>query len=174
MLSFIQCDIFSHEHCKSIYREISMQDDKEVLIGFPKRLLETLNGTRESLTEPDREIEPGEVDLGTLTNSIAQALYSLSVEVKGSLGKILPSPEDLLERGEPEEKLAKFADLEKLETQRRIVDGVLWEIIGEIFPKVRDVRVTAGLRKGWKVIIFKRSMSPISCLVGEIGNFFGR
>jgi len=124
-------------------------------IGFELCLRQILNGQRKSHHQPDKEVETGEVVLGTLVNPVAMSMYSLWQEMEeGGEHFLKTAPESI-----PVEKKEEIKALEcrahQLGNRMECAKHLFWEFVYSEFPKARERGVAVGIRVGWVVVIYK-------------------
>lgn len=120
-------------------------------------LTETLTLKRETLHQPDADIEPGEKVVGTLEDEQVRALFSLRAMLQQHLVKFKKSFPERRPNDDEVRRLTVRANA--LATQYKIANCLLWEGVHTEFPATRDPRVACGIRKGWVVVIFKNPPS---------------
>jgi hypothetical protein len=120
--------------------------------SFIKSIKEIFNGDRECLHQPDQSVEPGEVEIGILEDPVARALFSYWEEIRHNCTRLAQRAEKEADKSNP-----SVTPDQMIMARMRYdaISALFWEVVHSLFPKTQDYRVATGLRKGWKVVIYK-------------------
>jgi hypothetical protein len=135
---------------------------------FQEMLKEVFNGERECLHSPLEDVELGEVVIGTLEDPIGRSVYSFW---QTQIRSFRDFHESLPENLSPNDK-KKLDELQLSLHQHRhrleCTKNIFWEIIYTDFPQARANGVAIGIRKGWKVVVFKSESNGFGDLLKHI------
>ncbi len=129
--------------------------------SFQDMVKEVFNCERECLHSPPGDVELGEVVVGTLDDPIGRSLYSCWRTLIQSLNDYRGSLPDGLSRNDTKKIREIKMSLHQHQSRMECIKHLFWEVVHSNFPETRDPNVTVGIRKGWKVVIFKSEQSPL-------------
>lgn len=135
------------------------KDSQKALLDL---IHDVLTGRRETFHAPPDPVALGEVELGTLQSEKAKALYSLR-QAFGQAVERLKSP---LVTAEPSARRPIQQELSFLWRKYKVLDELFWIAVNDEFPQVQSSEVVAGIRREWRVVIFKAPQSTSGPMFG--------
>lgn len=140
-------------------------------IAFEEHLRRVLSNDRECLHGPQKAVQLGEVELGTLENPIAHAIFSLREEIRIGLQKMCEGMTQPWTQEPDEEEKKRWCQFHQARSRYACVDCLFWEMVHTEFPDTRMHTVRHGIRREWKVVIFKKEQAqPIELFGGFAGD----
>ncbi|PCI30251.1 hypothetical protein COB55_00525 [Candidatus Wolfebacteria bacterium] len=128
-------------------------------------------GNQKSLIKPTREIELGEMPLGTLTNEEAKRCYGLAEGLKKEVLDITIFIIRTFSTAKDTPKYFQAMNRWTLARKREsALRSIFWVAVFEQFPDAIDFRVQAAVRKNWEIVVYKKSSDLPTLISGLFGS----